>query len=68
MTLEQREMKIEQVRPNVFSLTLTSQELSALTGAARMALDAMRHDSAAPADLVRLLARVLDEYEQALGR
>ena len=35
-------MRIERSREHVFTLTATSQELSALIAAARMALDALR--------------------------
>ena len=35
-------MRIERSRENVFMVTATSQELSALVAAARMALGAMR--------------------------
>ena len=37
----------------------TSQELSALVAAARMALDLMRSDPGAPAETLELLTRVL---------
>jgi hypothetical protein len=61
-------MKIEQVRGNVFTVTAASQELSALIAAARMALDAMRDDPRAPAEAVRILERVLADYDAALHR
>ncbi len=61
-------MKLERPRENVFSVTLTSQELSALVAAARMALDLMRDDPRAPADAVRMLERVLADYDVALSR
>jgi hypothetical protein len=35
-------MRVERARENVFTVTATSQELSALVAAARMALEAMR--------------------------
>jgi hypothetical protein len=45
-------MKVEQNRENVFTVTATSQELSALVAAARMAFDAMRDDPRTPAEAV----------------
>ncbi|HXG75136.1 MAG TPA: hypothetical protein VNJ53_01060 [Gaiellaceae bacterium] len=61
-------MKLERVRENVFQLTATSQELSALIAAARMARDALLDDQRAPQDALALLERVLAEYDRALGR
>jgi hypothetical protein len=61
-------VKVEQTRPNVFTLTATSQELSALVGAARMALDAMRGDAQAPPELIEALERILRDYDAALAR
>lgn len=58
-------MRVEQERANVFTLTLTGQELSLLIAAGRMALDAMRTESA-PAEAITLLARVLADYDAAL--
>ncbi len=59
-------MRVERLRDNVFSLTATSQELSALAAAARMALDAMRRaPEAPPADAVEFLQRVLDDFDRA---
>jgi hypothetical protein len=60
-------MRVEQQRANVFTLTLTAQELSMLIAAGRMALDAMRPD-AAPAEAIALLARILSDYDTALLR
>lgn len=60
-------MKVERVRENVFTVTATSQELSALVAAARMALDALRGDPRAPAEAVSLLERVLADYDAAVG-
>ncbi len=59
-------MKLERVRENAFTVTATSQELSALIAAARMALDAMLGDPRAPAEAVRLLERVLADYDAAI--
>ena len=61
-------MKLERTRDNVFALSATAQELSALVGAARMSLEAMEHDERAPAELVALLRRILREYDAALER
>jgi hypothetical protein len=61
-------MKIERLRENVFTVTATSQELSALIAAARMALDAMLDDPNAPEQAVRLLERVLADYDAAIQR
>ena len=61
-------MKLERTRDNVFELTATAPELSALVGAARMSLEAMEQDARAPAELVDLLRRILREYDSALER
>ena len=61
-------MKLERTRDNVFELTATAQELSALVGAARMSLGAMEQDDRAPEELVELLRRILREYDSALER
>lgn len=62
-------MKVERVRENVFAVTATSQELSALVAAARMALDAMRAaPSPPPREAVELLERVIADYDRARER
>jgi hypothetical protein len=61
-------VKVEQTRANVFTLTATSQELSALVAAARMALDMMRGDPQAPPEPIQALERILSDYDAALGR
>lgn len=61
-------MKVEQIRPSVFTLVTTSHELSALVAAARMALDFMRDDPNAPRAAVDTLERILRDYDTALGR
>jgi hypothetical protein len=61
-------VKVEQVRANVFRVTATGQELSAFVAAARMALDMLLDDPAAPADAVAMLERVLADYDRALER
>jgi hypothetical protein len=60
-------MRVEQERANVFALTMTGRELSVLIAAGRMALDAMRADSA-PTEAIALLARVLADFDAALPR
>jgi hypothetical protein len=61
-------VKLEQTRPNVFTLTATSQELSALVAAGRMAAEAMQDDPHAPPEARELLNRVLREYDAARAR
>jgi hypothetical protein len=61
-------VKLEQVRPNVVTLTLVSQELSALVAAGRMALDVMEQDPNAPPDARELLTRVLRDHDVARVR
>ena len=61
-------MRVERTRENIFSVTATSQELSALVAAARMALDAMLDDPHAPAGATRFLERVLADYDAAIRR
>jgi hypothetical protein len=52
----------------VFTLTATSQELTALVAAARMALDLMRTDPRVPPETLALVTRVLADYDRALTR
>ena len=62
-------MRIEQVRDNVFTVTATSQELSALVAAARMALNAMRSaPEPQPPEALDSLERVLADFDSARGR
>jgi hypothetical protein len=61
-------VKLERTRENVLALTVTSQELAALVAAARMALDVMLDDPNAPLEAVRLLERILADYEAAIAR
>jgi hypothetical protein len=61
-------VRVERTRENIFTVTATSQELSALVAAARMALDAMLDDPHAPAQAIRLLERVLADYDAAIRR
>ena len=59
-------MRIERVRENVFTVTATSQELSALVAGARMALDAMRAaPEPPPGEAVDILERVLRDFDRA---
>jgi hypothetical protein len=61
-------MKVTRARENVFALTLTGQELSALVAGARMALDIMERDPRAPREAVELLRGVVGDYDEALVR
>lgn len=61
-------VKVTRTRANVFTLTATSQELSALIAAARLALDVMEQDPHAPRDALELLRRVVHDYDGALAR
>ena len=62
-------MRIEQARDNVFTVTATSQELSALVAAARMALNAMRSaPEPPPPEALDSLERVLADFDSARGR
>ena len=65
---DNRGVRIERTRENVFTVTATGQELSALVAGARMALDAMRAAPDAPPTAVDLLARVLDDFDRARER
>ena len=58
-------MRVERTRENVFTVTATGQELSALVAGARLALDAMRASPEAPASAMDLLGRVLDDFDRA---
>ena len=59
---------MERTRENVFAITATGQELSALVAGARLALDAMRASPEAPATAIELLGRVLDDFDRARQR
>jgi hypothetical protein len=61
-------MKVSRARENVFALTLTGQELSALVAGARMALDIMESDPHAPQEAIELLRSVIGDYDKALAR
>jgi hypothetical protein len=59
---------MQRSRENLFTVTATGQELSALIAGARLALDAMRASPDAPASAVELLGRVLDDFDRARER
>ena len=61
-------MRVERTRENVFTLTATGQELSALIAGARLALDAMRASPEAPASAIESLEHVLDDFDRARER
>jgi hypothetical protein len=61
-------VRVERTRENVFTVTATGQELSALLAGARMSLDAMRASPDAPASAVELLGRVMDDFDRARKR
>ena len=62
-------MRIERARENVFTVTATSQELSALVAAARMAFEAMRAaPEPPPAVVLDALERVLSDFDRARTR
>jgi hypothetical protein len=61
-------VRVERTRENVFTVTATGQELSALVAGARLALDAMRASPEAPATATELLGRVLDDFDRARAR
>jgi hypothetical protein len=62
-------VRIERARDNVFTVTATSQELSALVAGARMALEAMRAAPEPPsAEALEILDRVLRDFDRARER
>jgi signal transduction histidine kinase len=62
-------MKLEEVRPGVFSATLSAHELSALLAGARMSLELMRTDpSGATREALATLEGVLADFDAALQR
>jgi hypothetical protein len=62
-------VRIERARENVFTVTATSQELSALVAGARMALEAMRSaPEPPPPAAIEILERVLGEFDRARER
>jgi hypothetical protein len=65
---QNRGVRVERNRGNVFTVTATGQELSALVAGARLALDAMRASADAPASAIELLGRVLDDFDRSRER
>jgi hypothetical protein len=65
---DNRGVKVERARENVFTVTATGPELSALVAGARLALDAMRASPDAPPSAIELLARVLDDFDRGRER
>jgi hypothetical protein len=65
---QNRGVRVERNRENVFTVTATGQELSALVAGARLALDAMRASPDAPATAIELLGRVLDDFDRSRAR
>jgi hypothetical protein len=62
-------VRIERSRENVFTVTATSQELSALVAGARMALEAMRAaPEPPPQEAVEILERALRDFDSARTR
>jgi hypothetical protein len=62
-------VRIERQRANVFRLTATSQELSVLVAAARMAFEAMQSaPEPPPPEAMETLGRVLSEFDTARKR
>ena len=62
---QNRSVRVERNRENVFTVTATGQELSALIAGARLALDAMRASPETPAAAMELLGRVLDDFDRS---
>jgi hypothetical protein len=59
-------VRVERARENVFTVTATSQELSALVAGARLALEAMRAaPEPPPAEALDILERVLADFDRA---
>jgi hypothetical protein len=66
---ENESMRLEHPRENVFTVTATSQELSALVAGARMALESMRAaPEPPPKEAVEILERVLRDFDLARER
>ena len=62
-------VRVERSRDNVFVLTATSQELSALVAGARMAFEAMRAaPQPPPPEVLEILERVLADFDRARRR
>ena len=61
-------MRVERPRPNKFTVTATSEELSALVAGARLALDVMRAAPQPAEHAIAHLERVLADFDVARGR
>jgi hypothetical protein len=61
-------VRIGRPRPNVFTVTATGAELSALVAGARLALDVMRAAPEPAADAIDHLERVLADFDNARAR
>ncbi|HEY7622109.1 MAG TPA: hypothetical protein VH834_20220 [Solirubrobacteraceae bacterium] len=62
-------MKVQEIRPGVFSATLTAHELSVLLAGARMSLSLMESDPEGSTENARLsLEKVLASFDVALAR
>lgn len=60
-------MKVEEIKPRVFTLTMTAHELSVLLAGARMSLDIMDADpGSATAEARSALSSVLKDFDRAL--
>jgi len=62
-------MKVQEIRPGVFTATLTAHELSVLLAGARMSLSLMRSDPEGSTERARsALESVLEGFDAALAR
>ena len=61
-------MRVEYVRPNIFSLLATGHELAALMAGARMSLHLLEGDPNSPPEAREALRHVLHDYDQAMAR
>jgi hypothetical protein len=61
-------VRVERARENVFHVTATSQELSALVAGARLALDVMRTAPEPPRAAIEMLEGVLGQFDDARER
>jgi hypothetical protein len=61
-------VQLVRARENVFEVTATGQELSALVAGARLALDVMRSSPEPPAAAIESLERVLRDFDRARER
>jgi hypothetical protein len=61
-------VRVERLRENVFQVTATAPELSALVAGARMALDVMRSGPDPPAAAIKMLEGVLGDFDRGRQR